>query len=235
MAFWDPDGRKIEMTREDKKMLRSHLKQLNDKSLLRDYKQLKKSPITYYIDYDVKKDLKLNEDQFGIGTFDKDGKLVGPNYWLKASEFDKVKDGKVTHPFIKYNSNQKLNGKYSRVVNEGHELKHAALFDACVRHFDMGDNSQDDQIPEILEYYKNHPGEFEEVSGAEHYFMFYSGSDQGSLGQLRAIEQETKIARDQGEIGDNQVTRTMKGVDNSESVISNEITKKILQKDSCTK
>ena len=205
----DVDGRELVGSKKDKRILQRHMRKIHDKSLLQDYLQIKNSPIAYYLDYSLD-----NEDEFGCGMYFHPSLMMV--FDVNATDFGNqdAKDQRVV-PFIKFNPNQRLKRRgivFSRVVNESHEINHAAVFDACVRYFDLNDTSIKDVISDFLKVYESDKDAWEGFTGSQIYNIFYQSAlddemPDTSRSNARAIKQETKVAIDQGDIKPGEVTR----------------------------
>ncbi len=221
----DPDGRAYVFRNSDEESLfNSYISMIDDESLLDDYKQLKDSPIEYHVFF-----VDDEPNLFSVGSIYSD--KLRTNYTafrgldLNSSRqeiiFDKNKS-KYMLPFIRLNENDPLvidGKKYSFAVSLFHELRHAAIYDACVRHFDLNDNSCDNIIRSFLNIYNQSPQEYEGWTGPQIYDYHFTEGGNGLWGSSKndsptermAMDRETEIARYLKEIGGNQRVRNNYG------------------------
>ena len=216
----DSDGKRfIFATEADKERFMHNIYMINDKSLLCDYEQLENSPIDYYIDYSMERD-----NEFGV-TWNPYGDkrietTIYENTQLNLKDQQDIPCDEIVLPFIRFSVREEgmtlKSGHYSAIVPFFHELRHAALFDAMTRYYDLKEDIASeylDLINDALTKYKEaNPDNYDfdipnqEFSAAQVFFIYFSHGDTGPT-EKQAIEQETKVAIDQFELNEGEVTR----------------------------
>ena len=217
LVFIDSDGRKLIFANEEVQVrFMSYICRINDKSLLRDYEQLESSSIPYHVEY-----VSNIVDQFGVG-YEVRG-VVYPTYYNKADKLTEKNSDGSPFAFFQFNAEEAgltLNsGHYSGIVPFFHELRHAALFDALVRYIDLGEDVSLDLIDDAICKYNNMETHAEKqisiesikeegLTGGEIYVLYFGAQTPADTPtELQAIEQECKIAIDQSELKEGEVTR----------------------------